>query len=843
VSSAGRESLETKIGRYWLNRIGITALVLSVAFFILYNFPRLGPHMKIATGCAVSVLLLLGGMRIERDHALRWYGRGLIGGAWALLYFTAYAMYHVPVTRILDSAVVDLALLFVIAAGAVTHAMRYRSQVITALATLLGFLTITISTVSSFTLVATALLVAGLVFIIIRMRWYGFCLYAVLLSYLTYLAQTNNSYGVAMSYLFGVGLEQETDFWLNAGFLITFWVGFTVALLGLDEETLKRRRTLVAATLANALLFVNLLMVHMSAVYPDQRSVVLLGIGIVYAVLTPIARRRNLPTISTVHLVLALALPTLAIAVGLSDRWTVFLWALEVPILIWVGLRLGRLSYRVFAFSLACINFVWIYALEIPSDALVGIPGGVVIAWRLLIAAFATGAFGVAAAIYWSKRYRPQFVRPEAFAFYAYFFMANAFVWELGVLEPPAYLRGLGFAVAGSLVLLLGWQLADRWVRGLGALWSMSALFAVVALAATEPPGLHVIPIYGVAALAFAAGFLHRRQIPGTAFPQESLLEYYYAVVGAIILVVALAEQLPREWVWFAWAAEGLALLVLGFGMKDRIYRVIALSVFALAAFTSILMLTARGQEFLVGPNYGVAALAFVASFLYRRKIQGTAFPNEAVLEYFYSLAGAVILVGVLARHVPGAWIWFAWAVEGFIFVGLGFALRDRVHRLTGFAISTLAAFGASAVLTFGAGTLELIPHYGVVVLVFLASLLYRRGIQGEIVEIEWALKHYYAAAGAVILTLLLWRQIPEEWLSLAWAAEGFALVAMGFALTERIYRILGLSVFGILVLKILFVDLAGAETMYRILSFLAVGVLMLLASYAYGRFSGQDGK
>ena len=43
---------------------------------------------------------------------------------------------------------------------------------------------------------------------------------------------------------------------------------------------------------------------------------------------------------------------------------------------------------------------------------------------------------------------------------------------------------------------------------------------------------------------------------------------------------------------------------------------------------------------------------------------------------------------------------------------------------------------------------------------------------------------------------------------------------------------------FGVLVLKILFVDLAGAETIYRILSFIVAGVILLLASFAYARFT-----
>lgn len=62
----------------------------------------------------------------------------------------------------------------------------------------------------------------------------------------------------------------------------------------------------------------------------------------------------------------------------------------------------------------------------------------------------------------------------------------------------------------------------------------------------------------------------------------------------------------------------------------------------------------------------------------------------------------------------------------------------------------------------------------------------------------------------------------------------------MGFIMNDRIFRIHGLWVFGAMVMKILFVDLAGAVTVSRILSFIVVGAILLLASLAYGNFSGN---
>src|SRR5436853_2951035 len=132
--SVPRENLEVTIGRYWLNRIGILSLVLGTAFFLVYSFQYLGPPAKVAMGFGVGVALLVIGLRLERRPGLGWYALGLMGGGWAVLYFTTYAMYHVPETKILSIGAIDVILLLLVEAGAVRHALTKRSQTITMLA-------------------------------------------------------------------------------------------------------------------------------------------------------------------------------------------------------------------------------------------------------------------------------------------------------------------------------------------------------------------------------------------------------------------------------------------------------------------------------------------------------------------------------------------------------------------------------------------------------------------------------------------------------------------------------------------------------------------------------------
>jgi uncharacterized membrane protein len=137
--------VEEVLGTNWLHKLGIVILVLGVAFFLAYQLKTLGPAGKVLVGLLSGGALLGAGVWFERGDRYRVLARGGIGGGWATLFFTTYAMYHVAAAKILSSQIADLVLMLAVAAAMVAHTLRYRSQVVTALAFLLAFLTVTIS--------------------------------------------------------------------------------------------------------------------------------------------------------------------------------------------------------------------------------------------------------------------------------------------------------------------------------------------------------------------------------------------------------------------------------------------------------------------------------------------------------------------------------------------------------------------------------------------------------------------------------------------------------------------------------------------------------------------------
>src|SRR5579862_7068730 len=60
-TTTGSEALESKIGKFWLNRIGILAILIGVSYFIKYAFDNgwIGPSGKITLGILAGIGLVL----------------------------------------------------------------------------------------------------------------------------------------------------------------------------------------------------------------------------------------------------------------------------------------------------------------------------------------------------------------------------------------------------------------------------------------------------------------------------------------------------------------------------------------------------------------------------------------------------------------------------------------------------------------------------------------------------------------------------------------------------------------------------------------------------------------
>jgi len=331
-------SIEERLGQNWLNKLGIVTLVIGVALFLGYQLRTLGPLGKSVIGLTLSVALLAGGLVLERRENYRIFARAAIGGGWALTFFVTFALYHVQAMKVLNSQAVDLVLMLAIAAAMVWHSLRYKSQVVTSLAFLLAFVTVGISDVTLFSLVAGALLEAALVLVAAREYWFELGLAGLVGAYFNHFLWLYRVLpeGGQPGHVF-------PEFLPSAGLLLLYWLIFRLFYV---LRVPKNHRQEVVASLTAILNSVGLMsLLKFQSSHPEWAFWSLLVLGAMELMFAFVARKRwqtAFVVLSSIGSVLLLA----AIPFRFSGANWSLLWLLEAEALLVAGLRLRESVFR-----------------------------------------------------------------------------------------------------------------------------------------------------------------------------------------------------------------------------------------------------------------------------------------------------------------------------------------------------------------------------------------------------------------------------------------------------------------------------------------------------------------
>jgi uncharacterized membrane protein len=238
----------------------------------------------------------------------------------------------------------------------------------------------------------------------------------------------------------------------------------------------------------------------------------------------------------------------------------------------------------------------------------------------------------------------------------------------------------------------------------------------------------------------------------------------------------------------------------------------------------------------------GVFVVALAAAYLFLAFLA-----RQREKERLFSV-NLILCVTMLTVAVPvqleRSWVTLAWAIEGFGLAQLGLrqesaALRKLAYAVLGVALAR-ALFYDSWALGFGERTVAfaaiILALYGtawavssagkdderfVMLLGLAATLMLTVALAVELLDPNGMLR--VASQGARHVSV-----------SVSWALEAVALIVAGFAGKSRALRLMGLVLFGIVVLKVLFVDLDNLATIYRTVVAILVGVIALGASFAY---------
>ena len=271
------EEWEAVVGSSWLNKLGVLVLVIGIALFLGYSFTQVGPGGRAAIGLGVSVAMLAGGFLIEKKPRYKIFARGLLGGGWAALYFTTYAMQAVDAAKVIDNPFLGGVLLLAVAAGMIVHSLRYQSQTVTGLAYFVAFATlspaVTPASVTAVSVIALAPLAASLLFVAYRFQWSEMALLGLIATY-----------GACAS-----RGDSGAPLWSVQLLFCTYWLLFE----GFDLLRAARRSAYSAWESAilpfNALAFIGLSYMKWSVAAPQHLHALAAGIGTAYLVSTDFA--------------------------------------------------------------------------------------------------------------------------------------------------------------------------------------------------------------------------------------------------------------------------------------------------------------------------------------------------------------------------------------------------------------------------------------------------------------------------------------------------------------------------------------------------------------------------
>jgi uncharacterized membrane protein len=402
------------------------------------------------------------------------------------------------------------------------------------------------------------------------------------------------------------------------------------------------------------------------------------------------------------------------------------------------------------------------------------------------------------------------------------------------------------------------------WVFVSVVLWVCHFLYRKESHLPEEPLGIisQIFYAAGVLVLLCAATF------EWAAHCKYNLLACYdlhYISRGqSIILAIALLLFIIRPVCPKGQLTEAFSLITLGAGV-----------VFIACALGKL-----HTEKFLIFLNWDFAAVfVFLMSILYfhvRFRLTAESPKSEAgdISQAIYAVFGLLFITVIIAE-----WYWHCvfnlhtTGISPQLFRGLiiifaagilGFVVRPLCPEGTFSRIwaSGLAVVGSLFTVILyttvhNNGFLIFLNPTFAAVCVFIASLfvsaylLNRRKDEGPEVI-------FFAAGVALLAVIFLWIVLSEEiyeywrcrnvyisaiknwffiasmWMSVAWAIYGLILLAGGFWRKLKVLRYIGLSIFGVLLIKTFIVDMNEVSTVYRILAFLATGVTLVGVSYLY---------
>ncbi|MGH9478244.1 MAG: DUF2339 domain-containing protein, partial [Terriglobales bacterium] len=762
----------------------------------------------------------------------RLLGRAGVGGGWALLFFTTYAMHHVAPMAVMNSNTLDCVLMLIVAAAMVMHTLRYRSQLVTGLAFLLAFSTVALSQDTVYALVAGVILALGIAAIALYMDWFELEVFGIVASY------ANHFYWLYQRYPHGVAGHAFPQFWPSAIILVLYWAVFRVSYVARRVTSRRQERVSTIAALANTILLLALL--NFQAVHPGRAFYALLAIGgleLCFGQLTVTRRRRaSFALLTVVGTLLIFA----AVPFHFSGNNIALLWMIAAEALLLAGivqreglfLRLGLLA--------GCVTSV---PLFYGAHRILGLAGSSE-ALRIQdgIPLLACGALFYLNALYLHGGWRQLFGGLDSDLAVAQshlgFIAAFLGVWAVC----PGDWMAVGWAV-----LLLGAAFGGRRLE-------------------SRPLMLQAWPLAGAVVIRAAAfnchfdnPFPHRIAMRLFTLPLLALMFYctWWALDGGaaasrwlrsvslwagVALLAALASMaLPAAWIAAAWTLMAAALCLIGrrFRLRDLSFQEHVLAVAAVAALVALNLGAARALDRSLPLMACAAGLYAISRFSaqkdasYRRLAAG-----------LHTWAATALLAALAWRASPQPWLAVWW-----VLFALALAAADRV-----FTVEELPwqAHTLALLAVVRAVTLNLVlpgrPHgvdLRLMTVAILVAALYglARWVRLPASLQATGARHAYTWAGSGLAAWLLWCELQPIGVAPGLGVLALLLFEIGDWRRQKQLQLQACTLLAASFLRIFLVNLAAATLPGELISPRVYTVVPLTLIYFYVWQRMQSGR
>jgi hypothetical protein len=768
-------ALEELLGRNWLNKIGIVLIVLGVAWFCIKEFGQLGALGKVALSCLVSLALLGGGVFLERRERYRVFSYPCIGGGWSLLFWTTYALNHVAAMRVVSSVSTDLVFMLLVALVMVVHTLRYRSQVVTGIAFLLAYWTVSLSNDDVYSLTAGVILAIALVAIVIKMSWFELEVLGILSTYANHLYWLYRLLGPG-----GAEGHAFPAYHASTAILLFYWVTYRISYVVRKTRSPMHEHISTVAALLNTLLLLGTL--KFQSVQPELAFWALLIIGALeftVGQLSIIRRRREAFVVLSV---LGAGLMIGAVPFRYSGNNVAILWLIGAEAFLAAGVavsevvfrRVGLLAGLLVGLHLVGIDFQELMVARRVSDNAVLAVG---VMFALCAVVFYLNA------LFMGQRWKqffddvPDAPLLSAHSYVGAFAAASA-AWALFSGDWTA----LAFAGVMLTLAVLGQRLKSFHLQVQYGVLGLLALYrvAVVNLHSDVPQHTHVQARLITLPIVAAAFYLTAKWAAANENNNQRFFRGLFAFAGTALIGSLIYFEVPDLWQPLAAIAFAVTLLEAGIQIG---YPVLAWHAHLLGTLAALAALTADSsgvQRWQNIPLHAFAALPVVAGaywIAWRLRV-----PNQDHVRLgrlAYSWAGAGLMVWVLNEAVPAPWIAVSWIVFA---VALALVMPRIGYRQLGWQANAVAAYSLVRAYNFN---LEMEQPFWqsislrLVTIAIVAAGLYFLSRRSSPLNSEFrrAIAYLHTFAATALLSFLAWHEVSSGWLATVWAVFALVLV------------------------------------------------------------------